>query len=256
MSRFSLLSSLFLAGIVSCGCAAADRPVHLFILSGQSNMARLDPETCFLPEARALLRDATVVHIKVAVGGAPIRFWLPEWDAIAEAAGVSQRNEKGPILYERILAEVANLQRQHGSFASITFCWSQGGRDAKTGLEAAYEAALTRLIANLRRDLKRPDMNVVISRSSDHDPGEPWRKGWERIQNIQMKVAREDPHGAWVFSDDLNDIEKNGKMTNDLHHTPEGYVVFGQRFARQSVRLIRGEKPDPNGKPEPALKSK
>lgn len=37
---------------------------------------------------------------------------------------------------------------------------------------------------------------------------------------------------------------------NDLHYTKEGYDLFGQRLARQAVRLIKGEKPDPKGRPE------
>ena len=34
---------------------AEDKPVHVFILSGQSNMAGMDPETGFVPEARCFL---------------------------------------------------------------------------------------------------------------------------------------------------------------------------------------------------------
>lgn len=52
---------------------AAEKPVHLFILSGQSNMAHLEPAADFLPEARALLPEAEAVCFKVAVVGEPIR---------------------------------------------------------------------------------------------------------------------------------------------------------------------------------------
>ena len=40
---------------------AEDKPVHLFILSGQSNMAGMDPETGFMPEAKKLFGDEEVV---------------------------------------------------------------------------------------------------------------------------------------------------------------------------------------------------
>ena len=40
-----------------------DRPVHLFILSGQSNMAGMNPETGFMPEAKKLFKDEKVVSV-------------------------------------------------------------------------------------------------------------------------------------------------------------------------------------------------
>ena len=33
---------------------ADDKPVHVFIFSGQSNMAGMDPKTGFVPEAKKL----------------------------------------------------------------------------------------------------------------------------------------------------------------------------------------------------------
>ena len=44
----------------------------------------------------------------------------------------------------------------------------QGERDANGGADAAYKDALKLLIAKLRRDLKRPDMNIVIGRIGDY----------------------------------------------------------------------------------------
>lgn len=228
---------------------ATEKPVHLFILSGQSNMAHLELATDFLPEAQALLPGAEVVCLKVAVVGEPIRRWLPEWDQIAATAQLGQRNEQGPVYYEQILAEFQKLQARHPAFASITLCWMQGERDAKTGLAAAYERALTKLIANLRRDLRHPAMNVVIGRLSDHAPGEELQAGWDAVRAAQVNIARQDPHGAWIDTDDLNDKMQDGKPLDDLHYTKAGYALFGQRLARQGVRLIRGEPPDRAGRP-------
>jgi hypothetical protein len=68
----TLLTLLLTASVA----VAADNPVHLFILSGQSNMQGMDPETGFMPEAKKLLGDEEVVYIKVAKGGQPICRWL------------------------------------------------------------------------------------------------------------------------------------------------------------------------------------
>jgi hypothetical protein len=63
-----------------------------------------------------------------------------------------------------------------------------------------------------------------------------------------MKVATDDKHGAWVDTDDLNNKVRKGRLVNTVHYTKEGYELLGQRFARQSVKLIKGEKPNPDGK--------
>ena len=52
---------------------ADDKPVHIFILSGQSNMAGMNPTLGFEPEAKEQFPDAEVVYFKVARGGQPIR---------------------------------------------------------------------------------------------------------------------------------------------------------------------------------------
>lgn len=244
-----LLSAVFLL-LAGCGGHAAVRaPVHLFILSGQSNMGALHPEKAFLPELRALLPGAELLHFKIAVSGEPIRYWLPEWNAIAAEAGLSARNDKGPIYYEQILARFKALYAEHPVIDSVTFCWMQGERDAKTGLAAVYQRALTQLIANLRRDLGRSDLHVVIGRLSDHAPGADLQAGWDQVRNVQLQTARSDPRVAWVDTDDLNNLVQDGRPVDDLHYSPEGYVTFAQRLARQSVRLIQGQPPDPSGRP-------
>ena len=228
---------------------AAKKPVHLFILSGQSNMQGLKPENSFVPEAKKLLPDAEVVHIKVARGGQPIRLWVAEWDALAKKAGSKMMNPKGPVYYTMIMEQLKPILKKHPKPDSVSFCWMQGERDAKSGLEKVYERALKQLIANLRRDLKRPDMKVVIGRISDHSPAAQWRKGWDKVREIHVKVATDDPHGSWVDTDDVNNKVKGGKPNNDLHYTKEGYILFGQRLARQCVALINGKKPATNGRP-------
>jgi len=45
-----------------------------------------------------------------------------------------------------------------------------------------------------------------------------------------------------VNTDDLNDKSKDGKTTNGLHYTEEGYKLLGQRFAEKAITLIKKEK--------------
>jgi lysophospholipase L1-like esterase len=234
------LAAVFLAAMLSA--PAAEKPVHLFILSGQSNMAGMKPEAGFLPEAKTLFADAEVAFIKVAKGGMPIRDWVAEWDEIAGKHGIDpaaargKSKQTGQPFYQQILAQMKPLMEKHPDPASITFCWMQGENDARHKLDAAYADSLKQLVSNLRRDLKRPDMKADDA-------------AWQAVRKAQVTVAETDSHGAWVDCDDLNDKTRDGKTVNDLHYTPEGYKLLGQRYARQAKALVDGKPVAKDGRP-------
>jgi hypothetical protein len=244
-------SILLLSQVIS---GAADKPVHIFILSGQSNMAGMNPKAGFEQEAAKLFPDAEVPYIKVARGGQPIRYWVTEWNDIAAKHGIdaekarAKDKEKGTLYYQPILDQAGALLEKHPNPDSVTFCWMQGERDAKEKLDAAYGDALKQLVGNLRRDLKQPEMKIVIARLSDF--GKPDNHEWENVRKAQVDLAKADLHGAWVDCDDLNDKEKKGVKVDDLHYTKEGYELLGQRYVRQAKALIDGKKPAENGRPE------
>ena len=250
MKIITLLTLLLTASVV----VAADKPVHLFILSGQSNMQGMDPETGFMPEAKKLFGDEEVVYIKVAKGGQPICRWLEEWVAIAKEKGLDEKHIKrihkdGKVeFYQPILDQYQEMLKKHPKLTSVTFCWMQGERDANGGAHAPYKDALKLLISNLRRDLKRRDMNVVIGRIGDYALDRP---SCVKVRKAQHEIANEDPRGAWVDVDDLNDRMIKGKMQSVVHYNrPDGYITLGRRFARQGHSLVAGKKPAKDGKPK------
>jgi hypothetical protein len=254
MIRLRILLAVAIALTLAGAGHADDKTVHIFILSGQSNMAGMNPKLGFEPEADKLFPDAEVVYFKVARGGQPIRYWVAEWDEIAAKHGVdakakraSEKN-KGTIYYEPILQQYKKLVAAHPKPASVTFCWMQGERDAREQLSAAYADAMQQLIANLRRDLEQPEMNFVIGRLSDF--GKSDNAHWQQVREAQVEVAAGDKHGAWVDCDDLNDKQRNGATYNDLHYTKEGYELLGRRYARQAKALIEGIKPAADGRPK------
>ena len=107
---------------------------------------------------------------------------------------------------------------------------------------------MSQLIANLRRDLKQPKMHFVIGRLSDF--GKPDNEHWQTVRKMQVSVAQDDDHGAWVDCDDLNNKTKNGVERDDLHYTQAGYELLGRRYARQIKLLIDAQPPAANGQPE------
>jgi len=217
-----------------------DQPVHLFILSGQSNMQGMDPETGFLPEANKLFNDEKVVYIKVAKGGQPICRWLEEWTDIAKQKGLDEKHRRrihrdGKVeFYQPILDQYKEMLKKHPKPASVTFCWMQGERDANGGAHAPYKDAC-------------PDMNIVIGRIGDYAMDRP---SCVAVRKAQREIVKEDPRGAWIDVDDLNDREVDGVMKSAVHYNrPDGYVILGQRFARQGYALVKGKKPAEDGKP-------
>lgn len=250
MNRSTSILLWLLVASLGTWCHAAEKPVHIFILSGQSNMAGMNPKTGFEPEAKKLFADGEVVYIKVARGGQPIRWWVKEWPDIVKKHGLGNSAGKGhqTKYYQPILDQYGKLIEKHPNPASVTFCWMQGERDAKEKLSAAYTDAMKQLIANLRRDLKQPEMNFVIGRLSD--AGKSDNTHWQNVRKAQVGVAEKDQRGAWVDCDDLNDKEKKGVKRNDLHYTKEGYELLGRRYARQAKAIVDGKKPAADGRPK------
>jgi hypothetical protein len=83
-------------------------------------------------------------------------------------------------------------------------------------------------------------LNVVIGRISDTRMGNP---NWVHIRNTQVTLAEEEPHGAWVNTDDLNDkVNKDGQTVNYMHYTKDGYKLLGERFAEKAIGLIEKQK--------------
>ncbi len=254
LARFRFLLAFGLTTLLALGQTfAADKPIHLFILSGQSNMRGMNPELGFVPELTEKFSDRETAYIKVAEGGKPIRYWLPnDWNMLAERYNLDKKltgasSEKN--YYSQILNEYEKFTEKNGWPDHVTFCWMQGERDARERLSSAYADALKLLIGNLRRDLKQPEMTFVIGRLSDFR-ADPQRAHWELIRQVQEQVAEDDPLGAWVDCDDLNNKKKDEIMTNDLHYTREGYELLGRRYVRQAKAMAEGKKPADNGRPE------
>jgi hypothetical protein len=224
MALITLITTTFVSG--------AEQGKHLFILSGQSNMARMDPTISFTPSVEAAFGKDNVIVVKVAASGQPILRWYKKWKPeIGDAPKVT-----GDI-YDRLMTKV-NTAIKDKNLATVTLLWMQGESDAeKDG--AIYAASLRGLLDQLRTDLGRKDINVVIGRISDHRNQRFLQ--WEMVRKAQVEVAESDPHGAWIDTDDLNDGKntRGDEIKNDLHLSVEGYKRLGQRFADKAIELIK-----------------
>lgn len=205
---------------------------HLFILSGQSNMAGLIPEESFTPIVEKALGQTSTIVVHDAAGGQPIRRWFKGWVRI----GGNEGKHIGG-LYDRLMEKVKEAI-QGKALATVTFVWMQGERDAKEKLSEFYKASFIGILDQIKADLEIDHLNFVIGRLSDFDMDNAKYPDWTKVRDIQVELGEDHEYGDWISTDDLNNMSEDGRQWEDLHYTKEGYRILGKRFAEQAIQLV------------------
>ena len=227
------ISYLFALSLLVLGCSQ-DPATHLFILSGQSNMARLNPEDSFTPAVQAEFGAENVIFVKDAWGGQPIRRWFKNWKPAEGDTPIADG-----ALYDSMMTKVDSALTDR-SVDTITFIWMQGESDARQSHGTVYGASLIGLMDQLQKDLERDDVQLVVGRLSDFDMDNARFPHWTMVREVLVQTAESYPKGAWINTDDLNDgLDRQGnEISNDLHMSGDGYTIMGQRFADAAIQLI------------------
>lgn len=207
---------------------------HLFILSGQSNMARFKPDLWFAPGINEALGADNVIVSFHAQGGQPISKWYKEWKS-----GKGETDPDAGKIYDAMM-EATKAKMEGEKIRTVTFVWMQGEADSKAKNSDVYLASLNGLKKQLEQDLKRTDLNFIIGRLSDsglyrrRDKKRVENVHWEGIRNAQQAFADASQRAVWIDTDDLNG-EKNA-----LHLIkPEGYETLGKRYVKAAVELVK-----------------
>ena len=232
-----LITHIIAALALTLTLSAEDKGAHLFILSGQSNMAGLKSDKLFNPLVEeAFGKDNTIV-VREAWSGRPIRVWynVQKDRETGEAKGAMH-------LYAKMMDAVKEAVGDR-ELATVTFIWMQGETDGGEKKGDVYEASLKALIAEIKKDLKLETLNVVVGRICDYDKQHGINPHWAMVRDAQVKVGESAPNHAWVDTDDLNNKpDTEGNARNGLHYTGEGYKILGQRFAEKAIELINKKK--------------
>ena len=209
---------------------------HLFILSGQSNMARFKPALWFTPGISKELGADNVIVSFHAQGGQPISKWYKEWK--------SSKGETDPDagkIYDAMM-EATQTKIDGERIRTVTFIWMQGEADSKAQNSDVYLASLNGLKKQLEEDLQRTDINFIIGRLSDsgffrrRDKKRVENLHWEEIRKAQQSFADASQQAVWIDTDDLNG-EKN-----ELHLIkPDGYSMLGERYVDAALKLLDGK---------------
>lgn len=233
MKTYTLI--LLLAGLIPASLLAEGK--HLFILSGQSNMAGMDPNASFTPAVEEAFGKDNVTVVKNAQSGAPIRSWVHDYE-FPDKRSIADKEKKSMGRKYTDLLQAVQAVTQGSTYDSVTFVWMQGERDAREQLAEVYARSFQAILEQLKTDLKFAEINFVIGRISDFDMQDKKYPHWTRIREIQVKLAEGNPRGEWVDTDDLNGGEP-GVAGGGLHYTKAGYATLGQRFAEKAIALAK-----------------
>jgi hypothetical protein len=239
MKSLAILTTLSLLLVVSANASPRGKK-HLFILAGQSNMARLDPERVFQPMVEKTFGKEDVIIVKETESGQSILRWYKQWDpAKGGKVPVIRKTGKTPEIgdvYDRLVAKLKEATAGQ-DIETVTLCWMQGESDTYEPRCNIYKESFLGLMEQLYADLQRDDINVVIGRISDARMNKPH---WVKIRKVQMELANEHDHWVWIDTDDCNDgPAKDGTTVfkNDVHYSDAGKTVFATRLAEQAIEL-------------------
>ena len=184
----------------------------------------IGPEFGFA-KAMSGLYSADEIHlIKVAKGGTPINWWLPD------AAG----KDNGHTLLLKNLKNA--LEKIGGDYEVMGMLWMQGESDAKLQADAeAYQKKLEQLIALMRKETGKPELPFVIGRiSSRIIESKKFKMPFAKIvQSGQEAVTKTDKRAFAIDTDDLS-------QRDDLvHFDQEGQMGLGKRFGEAMIKALK-----------------
>ena len=95
------LYAIGLIALLSISCAdRSEQEKHLFILSGQSNMVGLNPNTSFTSVVTAEFGKENIIVVKDSLGGQPIRRWYKR-----QKQEEGNDAERSGDLYDRLMTK-------------------------------------------------------------------------------------------------------------------------------------------------------
>jgi hypothetical protein len=246
---------VFVLGLTALS-SAAEKPMDLYLLIGQSNMAgrgKVEPEdqkktprVLTLSKANGWVPAVDPIHfdkkragvgpgrtfgiamaehnsavtiglIPCAVGGTSIRKWQPG----AEDSKTDTRPHDDMLVRLQVALKSGEVKG---------ILWHQGESDGKMGELGTYAAALTQLIERVRTECGSPEIPFVIGQLGQFE-GRPWSAGRIAVDAAHQEVARTVPRCAFVSSEGLAD---KGGLT---HFGAAAARELGKRFAAAMVKL-------------------
>ena len=155
--------------------------------------------------------NVTIGLVPCAVGGTSLRHWV-----------------KGGDLYERAL-KMAKQAEQSGVIEGVL--WHQGESDTTSRRNAeTYETRLAQMLKDLRQDLGKPDLPIVVGQIGEFLPVEKYPYA-ETVRSAIRKIPSEVPNVGYADSNGLDD------RGDKLHFSADSAKELGVRFAEAMKEL-------------------
>lgn len=190
----------------------------------QARVDTIGPEFGFA-KAMAGFYPADEIHlIKVAKGGTPIDWWLPDANGKQNGHTTLMENLKSA------------LEKIGGDYEIVGMLWMQGESDAKTQADAeAYQKKLEQFIALMRKATGKPELPFVIGKISSRIlESKKFKMPFVKIvQSGQEAVTKADKHAYVIETDDLS-------QRDDLvHFDQQGQLGLGKRFGEAMIKALK-----------------
>lgn len=235
MKRAFVTSAALVAALASlAGTArAAQQPLSLFVLAGQSNMAGAIPFGAEVPTPNVY--DVSLGAPKPAVDGLGDQLYAGPGIAIGAelhrlypnlrigliqcAVGntAMSRWAPGGDLYTTCLKRTL-AARAYGVVRGVLFY--QGEADAYNSTAAGWATRFAAMVGGFRQSLRQPGLMVVFAQLGRMPSDAALYPQWTAVQAEQasVKIA----HVRMVSTSDI---------PSDVHYDAAGYATLGQRFA-------------------------
>ena len=154
--------------------------------------------------------------IAAAHGGTSLDQWSHE-----------RKNQGGHSLYGAMLQRI---QMAGGNLRGVL--WYQGESDADAQLAATYQARLSAWIADLRAEVGRPNLPVLLVQLGRYvapPPPEPITP-WDTVRAALSTLPESVPHTAATSAIDLG-------LDDGVHINTSGLIRLGRRLARLATEL-------------------
>jgi len=183
---------------------------HLFILSGQSNMARM-PLNFFSNAINGEVGTNHTIFVKHAIGGLEIKWWDEQ---------LNGRVYKTLIKKVKIAIDGRNI-------TSIDFIWKQGGSDIFQRKVSKYLHGFDNVYNQLNRDLGMP-FKLIVGQLNRYQQTPEWKK----MEGVNREIVEKYPNAYLIRTDDVD-----GGL-QPLHYTYPGYKIIAERYAAISLQSI------------------
>ena len=200
----------------------ARHPLHLTgdpqTFAGHDN-AGVGPGLACAQTLLAASPGTRIALVPCAVGGTALKRW-----------------EKGADLYENAVRRALKTLKDAGDVPVRlrAALWLQGEADAKPGQVETYAARLAQMIADLRADLKAPQLPFVASAIGEMRPG-----GLQPQINAQLLALSQNVPAAGCA--DARDLKSS--IGDNVHFDTASQEEIGRRMAAEVQRIEAASKP-------------